>query len=192
MDWESPKGSGDASEYLAHNSPTWCRSTGISSPKAGPQPATGRSSGASSEQLQAAPRPGTRNRNQLKGSAYTYVGPIAAFRPPRSTGRVYPLTLMVGEAPDEVKNSLPGATVAYSLIDITSPHTQKRYYGFGTRPGAAGHLRGDRSRLQELRRRMPPTAKASWPFASPSRPSVVADNHPGTEMKFYTSEEGIL
>jgi hypothetical protein len=51
-------------------------------------------------------------------------------------GHIYPLVLMVGEADARVMN----AKVAYRLADVTSPQTQKVYYGYSFKEGAAGHL----------------------------------------------------
>jgi Domain of unknown function (DUF4157) len=51
-------------------------------------------------------------------------------------GHIYPLVLMVGEA----KNKVTGAKVSYRLADVTSPQTQKVYYGYSFKDGPEGHL----------------------------------------------------
>ena len=43
------------------------------------------------------------------------------------TGLVYPLRLIIAEAPDKRKRFRQG--IAYTVIDATSPETQDKYHG---------------------------------------------------------------
>jgi hypothetical protein len=145
---------------------------------------------AQKEQLQQLRSRAGEFQSELKGSPYTYA-PEAAFVS-QVTGQIYPLVLLIGEAPNSVRKNLPGAVVAYTVADITSSQTQKRYHGYSVRSGPAGHREAIDKAFEEfgsdatygkgiISVRIPPGP------AGPDNP-----NHPGTETKFYQSKEGIL
>ncbi len=111
------------------------------------------------------------------------------------TGKVYPLVMMLGEAPDSMRNALSvgkNQGVAYSAVDITSSQTQKVYYGYSPHSGPRGHREaidnafgdfGDDATYGEgiIAVRIPS-----------GRAGAGDGNHPGTGVKTYESKEGIL
>ena len=129
-------------------------------------------------------------QGELKGSPYSYA-PETAFVS-QVTGQIYPLVLMIGEAPDSVRNRMPGAVVAYTVADITSAQTQKRYYGYSVRRGPAGHREAIDNAFEEFGKDAT-YGKGIIAVRIPPGPAGADDpNHPGTDTKFYQSKEGIL
>ena len=133
--------------------------------------------------------------NELKPTSPYQYAPEVAFVS-KVTGHVYPLTMMLGEAPDSVKAGMTAAGVAtkvvYSLIDITSTQTQKTYRGFSGQAGRQGYIEaidrafedfGDDATYGE-------GIIAVRIAAGPA--GANAENHPGTQVRYYQSKEGIL
>lgn len=130
-------------------------------------------------------------QNELKPSSPYNYNPEAAFVS-QVTGQVYPLVFMLEEAPDNIKNGIPGAVVVYSLVDITSSQTQKRYYGWSMQPGAQGHHEAIDNAFEDFGEDATYGEGLIAVRIPPGSPGANNPNHPGTELKYYKSKEGIL
>jgi hypothetical protein len=64
------------------------------------------------------------------------------------TGLVYPLRLLIGEAPDKRKRFRKG--IAYTVVDATSPETQDQYQGDWPEADSAGHLKAIQRALDDF------------------------------------------
>lgn len=123
--------------------------------------------------------------NELKStSPYQYAPEVALVS--KVTGHVYPLTMMLGEAPESAD------VVVYSLIDITSSQTQKTYRGYSMETGREGHIEAINRAFEDF------GEDATYgegiiavriPAGAAGRSS---ENHPGTQIRYYQSKEGIL
>ena len=112
------------------------------------------------------------------------------------TGQVYPLVLMLGEAPDQVKlaaasSGIPTGTV-YSLVNVTSKQTQNTYYGFSTKTGRAGHIEAINNAFESFGEDAS-YGEGTIAVRIPPGPAGAADpNYPGPNIRYYESEEGPL
>ena len=64
------------------------------------------------------------------------------------TGLVYPLRLLIAEAPDKRKTFRKG--IAYTVVDATSPETQDQYQGDWPAADSAGHLKAIQRALDDF------------------------------------------
>ena len=64
------------------------------------------------------------------------------------TGLVYPLRLIIAEAPDKRKRFRQG--IAYAVIDATSPETQDKYHGYSPKADSAGHRKAIQDALDDF------------------------------------------
>jgi Domain of unknown function (DUF4157) len=156
------------------------------------------------EQLQGVRKRAGEFSNELKTSSRYQYSPEAAFAS-EVTGQVSPLVLMLGEAPDKVKQAKkvaahgdfamledPAKGVAYSLVDVTSPQTQKVYYGYSEKPGAEGH----REAIDDAFRQFGEDATYGKGLLAvripPGAAGATDANYPGAQIRTYRSKEGIL
>lgn len=101
-------------------------------------------------------------------------------------GHIYPLVLMVGEAEPRVM----GARVAYRLADVTSPQTQKVYYGHSFQEGPDGHLEAIDNAFEDFGESA--TYGEGWiAVRMPKGRDECAKLH-RQGIKTYESKEGIL
>jgi hypothetical protein len=77
------------------------------------------------KELQGVLERATEYQDEFKAGGCIYT-PEALFLS-KVDGHIYPLTLMIGEAP--VHSSFSSRLVAYTLVDVTTPETKKRYRG---------------------------------------------------------------
>ena len=145
---------------------------------------------------------GTREfSNELKASSRYQYNAEAAFAS-ELTGQVYPLKMMIGEAPDAKKAEIAAARgagrgnllggTAYSLIDVTSKETRKVYYGYSSKSGPEGH----REAIDDAFKDFGEDATYGEGLIAVRFPAGAAgiqdENHPGTGIKTYRSNKGIL
>jgi hypothetical protein len=136
----------------------------------------------------------------LKASSRYQYSVEAAFAS-EVTGQVYPLVLMVGEAPDNMKAAMiaarggislddPSMGVAYGVVDVTSRQTQNVYYGYSEKSGREGH----REAIDNAFKKFGQDATYGEGIIAariPPGPAGANDaNHPGSEIKAYTSAPG--
>ena len=155
-------------------------------------------------QLQGVQRRAGKFANELKASSRYQYSPEAVVVS-EVTGRVYPLVLMLGEAPEAVKMRLiadkgvtaagalgdPSRGVAYSLVDVTAPETQKVYYGYSTNSGPEGH----REAIDDAFKNFGEDATYGEGLIAARIPPGAAGakdkNYPGSDIKTYKSKEGL-
>ena len=120
------------------------------------------------------------------------------------TGLVYPLRLIIAEAPDNRK-PFPGG-IAYAVIDATSPETQDKYYGYSPTADSGGHLKAIQDALDDFGKdatygeglivvRIPPPShdqQGSNEAGSERTSKPVADAHPGPKITYHKSSPGPL
>lgn len=146
------------------------------------------------EQMQAYAKRAREFRNKLKPASPYQYSPEVAFVS-TLTGHVYPLVMMLGEAPESVKNALSGGTgegIAYSVVDITSSQTQNSYFGYSREEGPEGH----RQAIDNAFENFGEDATYGEGIIAVRIPAgrVGANDrfHPGMTMKTYDSAPGIL
>ncbi len=120
------------------------------------------------------------------------------------TGLVYPLRLLIAEAPDKRKRFRGG--VAYTVIDATSPETQDQYQGDWPSADSAGHLKAIQKGLDDfgddatygeglivVRIPSPPPGRERTSEAGGERaPKPAAEAHPGPALTYHESSPGPL
>ena len=120
------------------------------------------------------------------------------------TGLVYPLRLLIGEAPDKRKTFRKG--IAYTVVDATSPETQDQYQGDWPAADSAGHLKAIQRALDDFGddatygeglivvRIPPPTHDQQEHSAAGSQatPNPIAYAHPGPALTYHKSSPGPL
>ena len=156
-------------------------------------------------------------RERLTGSAkvaHTFKDDIKANSPHQYnaeaamistlTGLVYPLRLIIAEAPDKRKRFRQG--IAYAVIDATSPETQDKYHGYSPKADSAGHRKAIQDALDDFGDdatygeglivvRIPPPSPGKQGNAdagSEHTPNPVADAHPGPKFTDHESSPGPL
>jgi uncharacterized membrane protein HdeD (DUF308 family) len=137
--------------------------------------------------------------SNLKASSPYQYSAEAAFAS-EVTGQVYPLVLMVGEAPDSVKAAFIAAQggfslgepkgVAYGVVDVTSRQTQDVYYGYSEKSGPEGHREAIDNAFEKFGEEAV-YGEGIIAARIPPGPAGEKDaSHPGTEIKTYTSAPG--
>jgi hypothetical protein len=119
------------------------------------------------------------------------------------TGLVYPLRLLIGEAPDKRKTFRKG--IAYTVVDATSPETQDQYQGDWPAADSAGHLKAIQRALDDFGddatygeglivvRIPPPTHDQQEHSAAGSQATnPIAYAHPGPALTYHKSSPGPL
>lgn len=136
--------------------------------------------------------------NELKTSSPYRYSLEAAFVS-ELTGHVYPLVMMLGEAPDSVRAAAQAGGqysqttgVAYSLIDVTSSQTQKVYYGYSSLSGPEGHHEAIKNAFENFGEDATYGEGLIAVRIAQGSVSSQDPNHPGTDIKTFRSEEGIL
>lgn len=115
------------------------------------------------------------------------------------TGKVYPLTMMIGEAPQRKQNqgiynygSTGMPQTFYNLVDVTTKDTAKVYKGYSYKSGPEGHKEAIDNVFKDFgKEAVYGEGKIAVRFP-PGKVGAKDPNHPGTEPKFYNSKEGIL
>ena len=120
------------------------------------------------------------------------------------TGLVYPLRLIIAEAPDKRKRFRQG--IAYTVIDATSPETQDKYHGYSPKANSAGHRKAIQDALDDFGKdatygeglivvRIPPPSPGKQgknDAGSEHTPNPVAEAHPGPKITYHKSSPGPL
>lgn len=136
----------------------------------------------------------------LKASSPYQYSAEAAFAS-EVTGQVYPLVLMVGEAPDSVKAAMiaakggfslgdPSKGVAYAVVDVTSHQTQDVYYGYSEKSGSVGHREAIDAAFEKFGEEAVYGEGIIAARIPPGTAGEKDQNQPGTEIKTYTSAPG--
>ena len=138
------------------------------------------------KELQGVLERATEYQDEFKAGGCIYT-PEALFLS-KVDGHIYPLTLMIGEAP--VHGSFASRLVAYTLVDVTTPETKKRYRG----DPKTDHSEAIDSAFEKFGEAA--TYGEGWiavrmPVGGPAK--ECAEHRPkGAGIDFYKSEVGLL
>lgn len=124
-----------------------------------------------------------------------YVYNIEAVFVSTVTGMVYPLTMIIGEVPVQNQRDeryMGGLKRFYNLVDVTHPETAKTYSGISFQSGPEGHKEAINNAFEDFGdEAVYGEGKIAVRFP-PGKVGTADPAHPGTEVKFYNSKEGIL
>ena len=149
------------------------------------------------ERLKGLKKRALKRKKAFKASSDYMYSPEAAFVS-RVTGHVYPLVLRLGESPKS-----PRGGIMYSLVDITSPQTVATYTGWTLGSEPKHHREAIDNAFKDFGEseiygegiiavRIPPPSQTDDPDVGNEAGKKKNNYHPGTGVKYYKSEAGLL